>query len=129
MNDLTKKRLKAMLIDMAVSSAVSAALEPLVKTKVKSGFVPNVIMPSVVLWGLEAAEIGLAGQTLGQKAMGIKIVTTSGGKPTTGQLLKRAMHRDSLSSISYLKDRKSFEKNGGAVFPHDRYAGTLVKEL
>ena len=129
MNDLTKKRLKAMLIDMAVSSAVSAALEPLVKKKVKSDFVPNVIMPSVVLWGLEAAEIGLAGQTLGQKTMGIKIVTKDGGKPTTCQLLKRAMYRDSFSSISYLKDRKSFEENGGAVFPHDRYAGTLAKEL
>lgn len=65
MNELTKKRLKAMLIDMAVSSA----FEPLVKKKAKTGYVPNVIMPSVVLWGLEAAEIGLAGQTLGQKAM------------------------------------------------------------
>ena len=129
MNELTKKRLKAMLIDTAVSSIVSAALEPLVKKKVKSSFVPNVIMPSVVLWGLEAAEIGLAGQTLGQKAMGIKIVTADGGKPTTGQLLKRAMHRDSLSSMSYLKDRKSFEGNGGATFPHDLYAGTLVKEV
>lgn len=125
MNELTKKRLKAMLIDMAVSSA----FEPLVKKKAKTGFVPNVIMPSVVLWGLEAAEIGLAGQTIGQKAMGIKLVTADGGKPTTGQLLKRAMHRDSLSSMSYLKDRKSFEGNGGAVFPHDRYAGTFVKKL
>lgn len=129
MDELTKKRLKAMLIDMAVSSAVSSAFEPLVKKKAKTGFVPNVIMPSVVLWGLEAAEIGLAGQTLGQKVMGIKIVTPGGGKPTTGQLLKRAVHRDSLSSISYLKDRKSFEEKGGAVFPHDLYAGTLVKEV
>lgn len=129
MDELTKKRLKAMLIDMAVSSAVSSAFEPLVKKKAKTGFVPNVIMPSVVLWGLEAAEIGLAGQTIGQKAMGIKLVTADGGKPTTGQLLKRAMHRDSLSSMSYLKDRKSFEGNGGAVFPHDRFAGTFVKKL
>lgn len=129
MDDLTKKRLKAMLIDAAVSSAVSAALEPLIKMKVKSGFVHAVILPSVVLWGLEAAEIGLSGQTLGQKAMRIKTVTTAGGKPATGQLLKRAMHRDSLSSISFLKDRKRFEANGGSVFPHDRYAGTFVKEL
>ena len=129
MNELTKKRLKAMLIDTAVSSIVSAALEPLVKKKVKSSFVPNVIMPSVVLWGLEAAEIGLAGQTLGQKAMGIQIVTPDGSKPTTGQLLKRAVHRDSLSGIRYLKDRKGFEAKGGATFPHDLYAGTLVKEV
>lgn len=128
MNVLMKKRAKAMMIDSILSSMVSGALEPLVKKNVKSSVVPNVILPSVVLWGLEAAQIGMAGQTLGQKLMGIKVVASNGSKPTTCQLVKRAVHRDSLSTIVYLKNRQSFEATGGTVFPHDRYAGTHVEE-
>lgn len=126
MNELTKKRLKAVGVDAVVSTAVSAALEPLVKKKVKSSFVYTVILPSAVAWGLEAAQVSLWGQTLGQKAAGIKIITEDGGKPGAGQMLKRAMHRDSVGAISYLKDREGFEAKGGAVYPHDEYAGTLV---
>ncbi len=129
MNALTKKRAKALMIDSFVSSVVAGALEPLVKKQVKTNFVHTVILPSVVLWGLEAAQIGLSGQTLGQKAMGIKIVTTNGNKPTTCQLLKRSMHRDSLTTIAYLKNRHAFEGKDGSVLPQDRYAGTRVTML
>lgn len=126
MNELTKKRAMAMGIDTVVSSIVSSALEPLVKKGVKGSFVPAVILPSVVLWGLEAAQISLFGQTLGQKAVGIKVITEDGEKPEAGQILKRAMHRDTVSAVSYLKHRKEFDISGGIVFPHDRYAETLV---
>ena len=126
MNELTKKRVMAMGIDTVMSSVVSSALEPLVKKKVKGSFVPIVILPYVVLWGIEAAQISLFGQTLGQRAVGIKIITEDGGKPEAGQILKRSMHRDSVSAIPYLKNRKAFDANGGIAFPHDQYAETLV---
>ncbi len=129
MNELTKKRAKALMIDSLISSVVAGALEPLIKKKVKTKFVYTVILPSVMLWGLEAAQIGLSGQTLGQKAMGIKIVTSDGNKPTTCQLLKRAVHRDSITTIAYLKNRHAFEGKDGTVLPQDRYADTRVTML
>lgn len=126
MDELTKKRMQAIGIDAVIMSAATAALEPLVKKNVKSSFAYTVVLPSVVSWGLEVAQISLWGQTIGQRAVGIKVIDQEGGTPSAGQVLKRAVHRDSISGFSYLKNREAFDATGGTEFPHDQYAGTLV---
>lgn len=126
MNEMTKKRMQALGVDAVVSTAVSAALEPLMKKNMKSSFAYTVILPSAVAWGLEVAQISIWGQTIGQRAVGIKVIDEEGGTPSAGQVLKRAVHRDSVSGFSYLKNRESFDANGGTEYPHDQYAGTLV---
>lgn len=129
MNELTKKRMKAILIDTVISTVVSSALEPLLKKKTKSSFVYTVVSPSVVFWGLEYAQLRLSGQTIGQKLMNIEVQNENGGEPTSEQILKRMVHRDMVSSIVYLKDRAAYDVYQGEKFPHDLYAHTMVKEL
>lgn len=129
MDNLMKKRMKGMLIDTAISTAVSVAVEQATKKKVKNIFFHAVVAPSVVLYGLEYAQLRISGQTIGQKAVGIKVQSETGGELTPEQIVKRMVHRDTASSIVYLKDRKKYNAFGGAKFPHDVYAETVVKEV
>ncbi|MDQ0429528.1 putative RDD family membrane protein YckC [Planomicrobium stackebrandtii] len=129
MNELTKKRGKAILIDTVISSVISFALEPLLKKNTKSSFVYTVVSPSVIFWGLEYAQLRLSGQTIGQKLMSIEVQNENGGEPTSKQILKRMVHRDTVSPIVYLKDRDAYDAYQGEKLPHDLYAHTMVKEL
>lgn len=128
MNSLAKKRTKAILIDTAVSTAVSLAAEALLRKKVKSEMFFSLVVPTLTFWGLEYAQLHLNGQTLGQKAMGIRVKSETGGKLTNAQILKRAIHRDSVSSIVYLKERRKYDAYEGAKFPHDVYTHTVVTD-
>ncbi|WP_185959993.1 RDD family protein [Planococcus soli] len=129
MNELAKKRGKAILIDTVISSVISFALEPLLKKNTKSSFVYTVVSPSVIFWGLEYAQLRLSGQTVGQKLMSIEVQNENGGEPTPEQILKRMVHRDTVSPIVYLKDRTYYDAYEGEKFPHDLYSHTMVKEL
>ncbi|MCJ1907681.1 RDD family protein [Planococcus ruber] len=129
MDRLTKKRVKGILIDTAVSTAVSIAIEQAMKKKVKNSFFYAVAAPSLVLYGLEYAQLRRSGQTIGHKAAGIQIQNENGGELTPEQIIKRMLYRDTASSIVYLKDPKTYNASGGAIFPHDVYAGTVVKEV
>ena len=129
MDNLMKKRVKGILIDTAISTVVSVTVEQAVKKKVKNGFFNAVVAPALVLYGFEYAQLRISGQTFGQKAMGIKIQSETGGELTPKQIVKRIVHRDTASSIIYLKDRKKYNASGGAKFPHDVYAKTVVKEV
>ena len=129
MNSLAKKRAKAILIDTAISTGVSFAAETVLRKKVKSEFALIVLMPTLVLWGLEYAQLRLSGQTIGQKALGIEIQSEDGGEPTSEQILKRVVHRDFASSFVYLRDRSKYDAYEGAKFPHDLYSHTFVKEV
>ncbi|RCW74955.1 RDD family protein [Saliterribacillus persicus] len=128
MNELTKKRTKAIGIDLAISSIVTAGVEYLLRKKVKSEAVHNLVTPTAVLWALEYVQLSCNGQTLGYKAMGLTLQNEDGQTPTCSQIAKRMVYRDTVSTIDYLKDRKGFEGEDGSVLPHDRYAGTLVRE-
>lgn len=128
MYPLMKKRVKASLIDSFVASSISLVTEPLLRKKVKNEMVINVLVPTFLTWGLEYAQLRLNGQTLGQKAMGIAIESENGSGLTSEQILKRMIHRDSISSFGYLKDREKYAIYSGAKYPHDLYAGTVVKE-
>ncbi len=128
MNSLAKKRAKAILIDTAVSTAASFAAEALLRKKMKNDMFFALAAPSLFLWVLEYAQLRLSGQTLGQKAMGIRLESETGRELTAAQILKRAVHRDSASSFVYLKERKEYDVFEGAKFPHDIYAHTVVKE-
>lgn len=128
MNKLMKKRMKAMAIDMAISMGVSIALEPLVRNKLKNKAAYDAVAPTLIFWGLEYAQLRMSGQTVGHKAAGIVIDTTDGSALSSEQIFKRLMHRDTISILSYLKDRGKYDFYEGTKFPHDLYADTVVKE-
>lgn len=128
MNKLMKKRLKAMAIDIAISTGVTLVLDPLIRRRIKNKAAYDVIVPTVVFWGLEYAQLRMKGQTVGHKAAGIVIDTTDGSALGTEQIMKRLMHRDSISTLSYLADREKFAFYEGTKLPHDLYADTVVKE-
>lgn len=126
MDELTKKRGKALAIDFVVSSAVNAVVEPLLRKKIKQEWVHALITPTALYWGLEYAQLKTRGQTLGQKAMGIKIESADGGELTDKQIFKRLAHRDSIMPLQWLRERG---RDQGAQMPHDRFAHTAVREL
>lgn len=126
-----KKRIKALLIDSLVSGAASLAVEGVfraaTKNKKNAGteFCYSVILPTVTFWGLEYIQLRQRGQTIGHKLQGIIIESEDGTALTDEQIVKRLMHRDSVSTFAYLKDRAAFD---GERLPHDLYAGTVLKE-
>lgn len=128
MNRLMKKRIKAMAIDTAITMGVTALLEPLVRNKLKNKAVYDAVAPSLIFWGLEYAQMRMSGQTIGHKAAGIVIDTTDGSEMTSTQILKRLVHRDCISMISYLRDREKYAFYEGTKLPHDLFADTVVKE-
>ncbi|MEZ0481656.1 RDD family protein [Planococcus sp. SSTMD024] len=126
MDALTKKRGKAFAIDVMASAIVTAAVEPLLRKKVKKEWVHALVTPTVVFWGLEYAQLKMCGQTVGHKIAGIKIENADGGELTGEQILKRVAHRDSIMTLQWFKQRG---QDMGAQMPHDRYAHTVVREL
>ena len=126
MDALTKKRGKALAIDLAISGAVNGVVEPLLRKKIKQEWVHALITPTVVFWGLEYVQLKTRGQTVGQQVAGIKIENADGGELTGGQILKRVAHRDSIMPLQWFKQRG---QDMGAQMPHDRYAHTFVREL
>jgi uncharacterized RDD family membrane protein YckC len=128
MKRLMKKRIKAMAIDTVITMGVTAALEPLFRNKLKNKAAYDALAPSLIFWGLEYAQMRMSGQTIGHKMAGIVIDTTEGSALSSEQILKRLVHRDSISTISYLRDREKYDFYEGTKLPHDLYADTVVKE-
>ncbi|MDG5472329.1 RDD family protein [Jeotgalibacillus sp. ET6] len=128
MESITKKRTKAILIDLAISSVVTAGVEYLLRKKVKNELVHTLVTPTVVMWGLEYAQLHCGGQTIGYKKMGIALESEEGSDLTTEQIFKRLLYRDTKSTLDLWKNRSSFEGEAGAVLPHDVFAGTIVRE-
>ncbi|MDE4085401.1 RDD family protein [Planococcus maritimus] len=126
MEKLLKKRGKALAIDVMASAVVTAAVEPLLRKKVKQEWVHALVTPTVVFWGLEYIQLKTCGQTVGHKISGIKIENEDGGELTGEQILKRVAHRDSIMTLQWFKERG---QDMGAQMPHDRYAHTVVREL
>ncbi|MFJ7737712.1 RDD family protein [Lysinibacillus sp. NPDC097287] len=129
MQSVTKKRTKAFLIDVAVSSVVTAGVEYFLRKKVKNEAVHALVTPTVVMWALEYAQLRQNGQTIGYKAMGLTLENEEGSELTSSQILKRMAYRDTVSTFDYLKDPKAFEEQDGEILPHDRFSSTVVKEL
>lgn len=129
MKPITKKRFNGYLIDhLAISTAVTAGVEHFLRKKVKNEAVHNIVMPMVVMWALEYAQLRQFGQTAGYKASGLAVTAKDGNSLTSGQIVKRMVYGDTLSTFDYMKNRSEFEGENGEVFPHDRYAGTVVRE-
>ncbi|MFG6147698.1 RDD family protein [Halobacillus sp. B23F22_1] len=129
MTTISKKRTAAIFIDFAISTAVTVSVEKLLRKKIKNEAVHALVTPTLVMWVLEYGQLKRCGQTAGYKMMGLALENEDGGEPTSNQLLKRLAYRDTVSSFRYLKDRKGFTEEDGALLPHDRYAGTIVKEV
>ncbi|SFF57193.1 RDD family protein [Halobacillus alkaliphilus] len=129
MESVTKKRSAAFAIDLAISTAVTFGVEKLLRKKVKSEAFHALITPTLVMWSLEYAQLKTCGSTVGYQALGLKLEKQEGGRPMSGQIVKRMAYRDFISSLDYLKDRKGFQLEEGALMPHDRYSETIVKEV
>ncbi|WP_027963749.1 RDD family protein [Halalkalibacillus halophilus] len=128
MEPITKKRFKAYLIDVAISSVLTASVDYLLKKQVKNEAVRSLVTPTVIMWSLEYAQLRQCGQTLGYKKAGLLLESENGSELSSKQLFKRMGYRDTVSTFNYLKNPKEFEGNTGAIFPHDRFSGTVVKE-
>ncbi|MBT2582806.1 RDD family protein [Planococcus sp. ISL-109] len=126
MDKLTKKRGKALAIDFAVSGAVNAVVEALLRKKIKQEWVHALVTPTALFWGLEYLQLKTRGQTLGQQVAGIKIDSADGGELTDKQILKRLAHRDSIMPLLWFRERR---QDQGEQMPHDRFAHTVVREL
>ena len=129
MNSISKKRTKAFLIDIAISSAVTAGVEYVLRKKVKNEAIHAIVTPTVVMWSLEFAQLRKKGQTVGYKKMGLVLENKNGTKVTSSQIIKRMAYRDSISTFDYLKNPKAFEQQNGQLLPHDSFSGTVVKEI
>ncbi|ASN06479.1 RDD family protein [Virgibacillus necropolis] len=129
MKSITKKRTKAFVIDLAISSALTAGVEYLLRKKVKNEVVHALITPTIVMWTLEYAQLRQSGQTIGYRKMGLTLVNEDGSAPTSCQIIKRMGYRDTVSTFDYLKSRETFENQAGAVLPHDCFSGTVVREM
>ncbi|MFD1849814.1 RDD family protein [Oceanobacillus bengalensis] len=129
MKSISKKRTKAFFIDLAISTAVTAGVECLLRKKIKNEAFHALVTPTVVMWSLEYAQLRKSGQTIGYKTMGIALESEEGSELTCNQILKRMAYRDTVATFDFMKDREGFEGEDGAEFPHDRYAGTVVKEV
>ncbi|MFC4022415.1 RDD family protein [Oceanobacillus longus] len=129
MKSITKKRTGAILLDMAISSAVTAGVEYFLRKKVKNEMVHVLITPTIVLWTLEYTQLRKSGQTIGYKKIGLVLENEDGSDLTSCQIIKRMAYRDTLSTLDYLKNHKEFEKQDGSILPHDRFSGTIVKEI
>ncbi|MFB7156345.1 RDD family protein [Lysinibacillus sp. NPDC056232] len=129
MKSITKKRTKAFLIDLAISTAVTTGIEYVLRKKVKNEAIHAIVTPTVVLWSLEFAQLRKKGQTVGYKKMGLVLENEHGTKLTSSQLLKRMAYRDSISPFDYLKNPTAYEQQNGQLLPHDNFSDTVVKEV
>lgn len=129
MNELTKKRTKAIVLDIMIANSVVLVVEPLLKKKIKSEFFHAMVTQSVVFWTLEYTQVKLVGQTAGQRMAGIKLKSENGEELTSEQIIKRVLHRDFPSLVQYWRNREEYDAYQGTKFPHDVYAGTVVKEV
>lgn len=128
MKSITKKRTKAFLIDLAISTAVTAGVEYILRKKIKNEAIHALVTPTVVMWTLEYAQLHQRGQTIGYKKMGLVLENEDGSELTCKQIAKRMAYRDTLSTFDYFKNRKGFEEQDGALLPHDCFSDTIVRE-
>lgn len=110
MKPITKKRMKAFLIDLAISSTVTAGVEYVLRKKIKNEAFHALVTPTVVLWSLEYAQLRKNGQTYGYKKMGLELENKDGSELNCNQIMKRMAYRDFWSTIDYLKGPKAFEE-------------------
>ena len=129
MNAITKKRMKAYFIDLAIYTAALGVTEYVLRKKVKSEAVHALVTPSIVYCTLESIQLYRSGQTIGYKKMGLLLESTTGHPLTNTQILKRIFYRDTISGVKYVLNRPSFDTSNGQQLPHDVYAKTVVKEV
>ncbi|MBN6205102.1 RDD family protein [Ralstonia pickettii] len=128
MQELTKKRFKAIMIDSFLSSAVSLGMEYFLRKKIKNEAIHGLVTPIVTQYALEYAQLKSCGQTVGYKIMGLELVNEDSNPLTGKQIFKRMAYRDTISTINFFRDRDNFENAGGALLPHDVAAKTIVRE-
>lgn len=130
MEELTRKRAKALVIDSMIAAAVGGILSYLWRKRSgKSDFTSEVAIPQLTMWGLELVQMKRRGRTIGHDIAGIRIESEHGEAPGTVQLLKRILHRETLSQLLLLTRQSEYQIYKGTKFPHDVYAKTVVKAV
>lgn len=74
MEQLTKRRAKAYVIDSVIATALGNVLSYLwLKGSGKSSFVTEVAIPYFTMWGLELMQMKWRGRTIGHDKAGIRL--------------------------------------------------------
>jgi uncharacterized RDD family membrane protein YckC len=87
----------------------------------------QVLVPGILFIIYEAVMLSRDGQTLGKKAMGIKVVNADGSEVQGGQAWKRAISRYLMQLtyvLGFIDSLMVFSRNRRTL--HDRFAKTLV---
>lgn len=126
MDTLTQNRIKAFCIDFGISTALTIGIEQLLRKKIKNEAFHALVTPTVVMWGLEYAQLRRTNQTVGLRLKGLEIESENNLPINSKQIFKRMAYRDTILTLNYLKNPKKFED--GTQLPHDRYAGTIIVE-
>lgn len=129
METITKKRLKAYFIDLAITMGVMAGVEYLLRKKIKSEVVHIFVTPVLLPWTLEYLQLKINHQTVGYKRYGLLLEDATGSDLTNKQILKRMMYSQMVSPIKYFTQHANFEQSKGGILPHDKVAGTIVREV
>jgi uncharacterized RDD family membrane protein YckC len=91
------------------------------------GLAVQVLVPGILFIIYEAVMLSRDGQTLGKKAMGIKVVNADGSEVQGGQAWKRAISRYLMQLtyvLGFIDSLMVFSQNRRTL--HDRFAKTLV---
>lgn len=130
MEELTRKRTKALVIDSVIAAAAGGVLSHLWRKRTgKTGFMSEVAIPQLTMWGLELLQMKRRGRTIGHDVAGIRIQSEDGEVPDTLQLMKRMLHRETVSQLILLTRRGEYQAYKGTRFPHDTFANTVVKAV
>lgn len=129
MQIITKRRLKAYFIDLAVATAITAGIECILRKKIKSEVVHIAVTPLIVPLALEYLQFKRNGQTCGYKTMGLILESEDGSKLTNKQITQRMFYNQAISSFKYMVHPAKYLKGDGHILPHDNVANTIVREI
>jgi uncharacterized RDD family membrane protein YckC/DNA-binding HxlR family transcriptional regulator len=128
-----KKRTYAFLIDFAVTSAIFMATA--IATNLFSSLTAggtfrldvNVILFLVLFWGYFTLLEGFAGQSLGKRIIGLRVVRVDGKKLSYDQAAVRNFGKAFLLPFDLLFGLRLKDKRFARYF--DKFAGTMVLDL
>lgn len=129
MDDVMKRRMMAGVIDEVINNVASEVVEQVVLKRIKSKTFHALVTKTVVSWVIEGVQLKLMnGQTLGDRALKLRVQSTNGLPLTTEQIVKRILYRETVAPLKLFKDRSRYME-AGARLPQDEYAETIVVKV
>lgn len=126
------KRAVASRIDKIVLQAPARLIEKGIRKKlwpdreIKTYYLPTVVSIAGEVYLLLKQD----GQTIGDRVVGIKVVSADGGKLTLEQVIKRSLYKDvvypATLGIPLLRALQQLQSGKELELPHDAYAKTKL---